>query len=512
MSDQAIEHNISHKGIMKNTMRVYIAAFATAPLQYILRIIVAGNLPLEQVGMYYSLLGIVWIVAVYNDLWFKEAIGYFYPKYLAEKEYNKSKTLLFFTLWFQLITSLILAALLYYFSWLIAFYYLDDISATFVVKIFWLYLLCYIIYNFIDWLFLVFQDGFWNKLISLLNYILLIGIAALVPYGLFEFMGVKSNLTGFVLAQILPSAIGIVIATVVIWRKYRGVAFRGGFERDWAEYKKVQLYSLWVLFTNNLVFLIGQIDLQFTTFLFWTKEAGLYSYGMMLTNLLVTLLSPIGAMLYPLISHLKSRQQDKTLEFLLKGALNYLGTIAAVGSLFLFTYSGHIASFLFGQEYWEAGEIVRWNLPFVFFGLISGLLFMVYAGMGLVKKRIKVLLWAFIINIVCNFALSTLLGVHGVALTVGLTWMMMFLFSYWDLQKHGAPVAMDRKFIGYNLIVAFVALFWLYELFPLDLSTRLQVGLSIGYAGMMFAAILVLANLGRLKDIIRFGKQMIGQV
>ena len=89
--------------------------------------------------------------------------------------------------------------------------------------------------------------------------------------------------------------------------------------------------------------------------------------------------------------------------------MNYLGIIAATGSLFLFAYSGHIASFLFGQEYREAGMIVRRNLPFVFFGLISGLLFMVYAGMGLVKKRIKVLIWAFIANIVLNMILSKLL-------------------------------------------------------------------------------------------------------
>ncbi|MFA7285197.1 MAG: oligosaccharide flippase family protein, partial [Candidatus Absconditabacterales bacterium] len=208
MSDH-IDHHISQKGILKNTFWIYAAALITAPMQYIIRIIVAQNLPLEQVGLYYSLLSLTGILAVYNDLGFKEAIGYFYPKYLAEKDYNKSKTLLWFTLAFQLITSCILAGLLYYFAQRIALNYLNDPTSAFIVQIFGVYLVCYIIYNFVDGLFLVFQDGFWNKMLSLINYILLITTIALVPYGLFSFLGVRSNLTGFVLAQIVPAVLTI---------------------------------------------------------------------------------------------------------------------------------------------------------------------------------------------------------------------------------------------------------------------------------------------------------------
>ncbi len=510
MSDQ-IEHSISQKWILKNTFWIYAAALLTAPMQYILRIVVAHNLPLEQVWLYYSLLGLTGILAIYNDLGFKEAVGYFYPKYLADKDYNKSKTLLWFTLGFQLVTSCILAGVLYYFAQWIALHYLDDPTSALIVQVFGIYLVCFILYNFIDWLFLVFQDGFWNKLLGLINYVILITAVCLVPYGLFSFLGVRSNLTGFVLAQIVAAILTIGISAIVFFRKYKKLAFQWTLQRDRSEYKKIQLYSLGVLFTNNLIFLIGQIDLQFTTFLFGTKEAGLYSYGMMVTNLLITLLSPIGALLYPLISHLKARKHHATLEMILHGVINYLWVIALVWSLFLFMYSNQITSFLFGQAYREAGSIVKRNLPFVFFGLISGLLFMVYAGLGLIKQRIKVLIWAFVANVVLNLILSQILGVYGIALTVGLTWFILFLFSYFDLKKSWVYLQFDYLLLGKNLLVWIGWLLLLHYLLPIDMSTKLSSGTWLAISWILYAIFIAFINIPIFKKSIALGKMLIAK-
>lgn len=96
-----------------------------APLQYLVRIVIAKNLPLDQVGILYSLLGLTGILSIYNDLGFREAIGFFYPKYLAGKEFNKAKTLLIFTLVLQLVSAVVLGILLRFFSSAIAEHYLN---------------------------------------------------------------------------------------------------------------------------------------------------------------------------------------------------------------------------------------------------------------------------------------------------------------------------------------------------------------------------------------------------
>ncbi|MBP7007315.1 hypothetical protein KBB05_00900 [Patescibacteria group bacterium] len=79
-----------------------------------------------------------------------------------------------------------------------------------------------------------------------------------------------------------------------------------------------------MLITNNIIYLISQIDLQFTTFLFGAKEAALYSYGMMITNLTISLLAPIGGLLYPMISHFKARKEDHKFGMVMYGVMNYL--------------------------------------------------------------------------------------------------------------------------------------------------------------------------------------------
>lgn len=138
-------------------------------------------------------------------------------------------------------------------------------------------------------------------------------------------------------------------------------------------------YALAALFANNIIYLVTQIDLQFTNYLFGTQQAALYSYGMMLTNLAITLLTPITALLYPLLSHYDARLHSDGVRRMLYGVVNYAGVVALGISFYLFAYAPDISVLLFGQNYEQAGYIMRWNLPFVVFGLLSGVLYAVYA-------------------------------------------------------------------------------------------------------------------------------------
>lgn len=510
MSEQNhLDHHLSQKWVIKNTFWIYLVTFLIAPMQYIIRILVAEHLPLEQVGMFYSLLWLTGILAIYNDLWFREAIGYFYPKYLESKEYNKWKTLLIFSLLLQIISSFLFAVALFFAADRIAIHYLKDSSGAFAVQVFWVYLFVYIIYNFIDGVFLIFQDGFRNKMLGLLTQLLLTLCIFLTPLWLFQYIGVKSNLTGYILSWIVPGVIFIVIWWLIFIKKYYTLINKWSYKRDRWEYKKVQSYAFGVLITNNILFLISQIDLQFTTFLFGTKEAWLYSYGMMVTNLIITLLSPIVGLLYPMISHLKARKENEKLKLIMYGVLNYLGIIALVGSLFLFVYSSYITSFLFWPEYRHAWSIIKWNLLFVVFGLLWWVLYSVYAGLGMVKGRMKMLVWVLVFNLLCNVILSKFFGVNGIALTIGLTWLLMFSYGYRDLKKHEVPIDIDRKFFVWNIILGAALLFWLSYMYPIDLSDRWSVWIHLLYCWIIYTAWITVWNAARLKKIWEFGNQMI---
>lgn len=133
----------------------------------------------------------------------------------------------------------------------------------------------------------------------------------------------------------------------MFWKKYKTLAFRGTFTRDTQQYITVQKYALGVLFVNNITYLLATIDVQIATYLFGPVSTALYSYGMMLTNLFITLLSPIGTLLYPLISHLKARNKDEMMNKVFYAILNYMGLISLMGSAFLRAYSSQIMTLLF---------------------------------------------------------------------------------------------------------------------------------------------------------------------
>ncbi len=503
-----IDDKLTQHGIVKNTFWIYAWTFIIAPLQYLVRIVIAKNLPLDQVGIIYALLGLTGILSLYNDLGFREAIGFYYPKYLAAKDYNKAKTILVFTLVMQLISSIILASLLWFFSWLIAEHYLNTPWADMVIKIFWGYLIFNILYNFVDGVFMLYQDAFWNKIISVINYIVLVILTLSVPYWVFKFVWVQSNLTGFIFAQIIPSIVWISLGIFVFLKKYRKLAFRGTFTRDKAQYSSVQKYALGVLFVNNITYLLSTIDVQISTYLFGPASTALYSYGMMLTNLFITLLWPIGILLYPLISHLNARNKDEMMNKVFYAILNYMGLIALVGSAFLWAYSSEIMTLLFGQNYAEAGSIIKRNLPFVFFGVMSGIIYTIYAGMGLIKKRIKMLVIVLIINIITNFALSTRLGIRGTALTMGLTWLILFLYGYWDLRRGWLQLKLNYKLLIKNIVVAVVTLLGLHYFIGLNASTTFKTRELLALNGVLFTLIIWITNLGVIKNSYQVVKQL----
>lgn len=511
MSDH-IDQHLTQKGIIKNTFWIYAVTLLIAPMQYVVRIIIAHNIPLKEVWLVYSLLWLTGILAIYNDLGFREAIGYFYPKYLANKDYNKSKTVLIFTLVLQLVSSCIIAGLLWVFAGSIAQHYLNYPGSDIVIKIFGGYLFFLILYNFIDGIFMLYQDAFWNKILHLINYIVLLALTFLVPYGIFNYIGIKSNLTWFIVAQIIPSIVSIIIGVLVFLKKYRAIAFKWNFIRDNNEYKIVQKYALGVLITNNIVYLLSAIDIQISTYLFGTTTSGLYSYGMMLTNMFVTLLSPIGLLLYPMVSHLRARSREETMKKVFYAVINYMWLIAMIWSFFLFAYSNQLMSILFGSEYGPAGTIVKRNLLFVPFGVLSGIIFMIYAGLGLIKKRLKMLIVVFILNIIGNFVFSYFLHINGIALNIWLTWLALFIYGYIDLRKEKIELQLDYKLFIKNIIIWSIVLILLHYLFTyIKIDFTLDRFYSIKWiaiAATVYLSALFITNFNMIKNIISTSKQL----
>lgn len=93
--------------LMRNGFRLYFFQIFIVPAGYILKMIISRELTVEDVGLFYSILGLIGIISAYNDLGLTEALQYYLPRYFIDKEYAKAKTIMIFTRLVQFASALV---------------------------------------------------------------------------------------------------------------------------------------------------------------------------------------------------------------------------------------------------------------------------------------------------------------------------------------------------------------------------------------------------------------------
>jgi hypothetical protein len=69
---------------------LYIFSFIIWPIWYIIKIIISGELSVEEVWVLYWIISLVTMIWAYNDLWMTESLKYYLPKYVTNKDFKNS--------------------------------------------------------------------------------------------------------------------------------------------------------------------------------------------------------------------------------------------------------------------------------------------------------------------------------------------------------------------------------------------------------------------------------------
>jgi len=102
-------HNSLAEKFLKKGFRLYLFSFIIGPIGYVIRIIISNDLRVEEVGILYGIISLITMLSSYNDLGMTESLKHFVPEFVNKKEYNKVKSTLFYALFLQIITSLLIA-------------------------------------------------------------------------------------------------------------------------------------------------------------------------------------------------------------------------------------------------------------------------------------------------------------------------------------------------------------------------------------------------------------------
>lgn len=126
---------------------LYLFSFLVGPLGYVVKIILSGDLSVEEIGLLYGILSLVTLLATYHDLGLTESLNFFLPKFIVQQDWTRFKSLVAYSLIAQFVTSLVIGLILFFSSGYLAEHYFHSSEAVGVIQIFCLFFLGFNIHN-----------------------------------------------------------------------------------------------------------------------------------------------------------------------------------------------------------------------------------------------------------------------------------------------------------------------------------------------------------------------------
>lgn len=393
--------------LMRNGFRLYFFQIFIVPAGYILKMIISRELTVEDVGLFYSILGLIGIISAYNDLGLTEALQYYLPRYFIDKEYAKAKTIMIFTRLVQFASALVVWWWLWLWSERLATHYFQSESAFLVLRYFTLYFLGINLLQVIQSLFTALQLVKHQQIIEIVRLrttVILVIVAW--QYGTLD-------LLSYTWRWLLGLAMGLSIALVMVWKKFARL-FRD-YEFVWEKslLRQQWVYGFWIMLGVSGWTLFGQVNQQFALYFFWAQAAGYWTNYLSFYTMVGIVTWPLIWYLFPLLNELYKKWDNAKVKLLYRylfAGIVVFGVVWGIGAYFL---SEWLAVLLFGEAFAESGRLFAHYAPFLFTLPLIGVLFQDIASRGMVKQRVQSIVYALIVNLIASLILWKYFGLTG---------------------------------------------------------------------------------------------------
>ncbi len=440
---------------LKKGFWLYLFSFIIAPIGYIIKILVSGNIPVSDVWILYWVISLITLLSAFSDLGIGESIKYFIPQYLKKQEYSIIKSILTYGLFIQLFSWFLLFCMLFFWSDVLATHYLKSPESSNVIRIFSLYFLWINIFQILSNFLLAVQNTFLFKLSEFVRNIF---ILAAVIYMIVWDIGTLWTLS---FAWIIGLYIGIVCIIYCFYSTYYKKYLSSEkifFSKTLL--KKIFSYALWVFLTAQAGVILSQIDMQMIIILLDTTNAGYYSIYLSLIMIPFIIIGPIFSLLLPVFSELWAKEEHSKIRSTKNMLANIFLSIGVFFSCILFTFSQQIAYILFGNAFSVSGDILQYSVLFLVFNLLFQINFNILWWIGKVSTKLTITLIALVVNINLNIFFLKYIWVEWAALATGFWWLLIFALSEYILWKK-YRLSLNYTNISKNILI--LSAIWVFS-------------------------------------------------
>jgi O-antigen/teichoic acid export membrane protein len=472
-----------------------LAAF----LGYLVRVILAKNLSIEEFGLFYAVFVFLGMFGIFKSLGFDKALAKFIPEFLHKKEKDSIKSSIVYVTVIQLITNSIIIIVLYLISDFLASNYFHNNQASIVLR---LMAIAFFIDSFVFVLKFAFQ-GF-----KKMTYFSGVDLARMTLITIIILVGFRLNyrLLSPIAAYIIVPSLLLVIFGWIFVKKVFPEFFVSKFMINKTLLKKISHYSIFILATGVGGVVLGYTDIMMLTYFSGLTSVALYSVALPTTRILLYFPRAISEVLLPFTSELWSKKKKKILAEGMESLYKYSLMIMIPLAFMMFSFSDLVINVFFGASYIPAANAMKILSIGMIFATIGGTSSNFFPGIGKPQITSKMIYSAAIFNFIANLILIPMLGIIGAAITTSLSYLIIMVIGLINIRKFiriSFPIKIWAKSFIAGLIFTFII--WLLKgllVFNVWLETAIVLMIS-GIVYIILLFLLKAINIAELEDLYR---------
>ncbi|MBA2850509.1 O-antigen/teichoic acid export membrane protein [Methanococcus maripaludis] len=433
------------KGVSWNFLFLIMAA----PVAYLVRIIYANSLTKVEVGLFYAILDLISIIAIFRSLGLNNAIIYFIPKFLVQNRKDQIKTTLISVLSIQILMSILGAFLMCLFSPIIINNYINSQNQfgdiTIIFNIYSVMVLGYYIFDGIKLIIYNSLIGFQSqKIFSIFNFLNILTILILSIVFIYLGFGIRSPALAYTIAPVLM----IIICGIIFLKNVFPEFFTEKLSFSKMLLKDIFSYSIPIMFGSAGFLIMGYLDsICLTYFTGLDTVADYRNVAMPTVMILSYFASAICKVLLPMSTEMWEKGEKKNLSEGLKKILSYSFIISIPLAVILAYFSNVIINLFFTENYLTAAfpmSILSFGMVFL---SLNNIIFSIFNGIGKPHLSTKILYVGALFNLVFNLLLIPKFGAYGAAATTTMSYVLIQILQARYLNKFLGYKFPIKKFI-----------------------------------------------------------------
>lgn len=484
------------KTIVKKSFWLYFFTILITPTGYIIKIIISWDLSVFDFWIIYSIISLIVLLSSLNDLWFTESLKYFLPKFIQEKNIDKQKSIMFYSLFFQFTSALIIFSILFYFADFIALNYLktENFQAySSVVKTFSFFFLLINFFQIINTFFLAIHNTFMQKMTEFIRMFSTLLFVIFISFS--DIWTIYNYSFAWIFALFLATFFSIFIFFVKYYKNIK--KWKLILEKTFLK----QVFSYWIatFLSAQIWIILSQIDMQMILYFLWPKEAWFYSWYLTIVAIPFVIFGQIFWFLIPLISQYSSEKDYTSILKIRKALFEIFSVLWLFFSLFLFTFSRETVFVLFWEKFFPSSDILLFWALFLLFNFFLQINFWIIWWTWKAKQRLKIVSVWLILAIFTNYFFINYFWEKWASLATWIGFIFMFFLSEFAMKRYRFEI--NFWFFIKNFLSLILVFYLCFTFLSIELNSRIEVLFQIFAIWAIIFSMICLLNFKELKTL-----------